>query len=87
MEVWYAELQDERGDAGGNSSRGPLCHARADVPDQSARITVTDEQRGHLPKWGRARDSDAEKTYYVPTCAIVEDDNYRLDSDENGQYV
>eukprot|EP00959_Pyramimonas_sp_CCMP1952_P148003 3097193-Pyramimonas_sp.AAC.1 len=28
------------------------------VPDQSALITVADEQRGHLPKWGRTHDSD-----------------------------
>eukprot|EP00959_Pyramimonas_sp_CCMP1952_P160215 3350915-Pyramimonas_sp.AAC.1 len=57
------------------------------VPDQSALITVADEQRGHLPKRGRARDSDAEKTYYAPVYNMVEDDNYGLDSDENGRYV
>eukprot|EP00959_Pyramimonas_sp_CCMP1952_P110658 2315084-Pyramimonas_sp.AAC.1 len=57
------------------------------VPDQSVLITVADEQWGHLPKWGRTRDPDIEETYYAPLCAMVEDDSYGLDSDENGRYV
>eukprot|EP00959_Pyramimonas_sp_CCMP1952_P357401 7484088-Pyramimonas_sp.AAC.1 len=57
------------------------------VPDQSSLITVADEQRGHLPKWGRAHDPDAEETGYAPLCTMVEDDSYGLDSDENGPYV
>eukprot|EP00959_Pyramimonas_sp_CCMP1952_P102087 2135402-Pyramimonas_sp.AAC.1 len=57
------------------------------VPYQSALITVADEQRDPLPKWGRTHDSDTEETYYVPVCAMVEDDNYGLDSDENGRSV
>eukprot|EP00959_Pyramimonas_sp_CCMP1952_P338911 7097446-Pyramimonas_sp.AAC.1 len=57
------------------------------VLDQSVLITVADEQRGHLPKWGRTRDSVTEETYYAPICTVVEDDNYGLDSDENGQHV
>eukprot|EP00959_Pyramimonas_sp_CCMP1952_P165668 3462704-Pyramimonas_sp.AAC.1 len=57
------------------------------VPDQSVLITVADEQRGQLPKWGRTRDPDAEETYYAPLYTIVEDDSYGPDSDENGRYV
>eukprot|EP00959_Pyramimonas_sp_CCMP1952_P364786 7639192-Pyramimonas_sp.AAC.1 len=57
------------------------------VPDQSVLITVADDQRGRLPKWGRARDSDTEETYYVPMCTMVEGDTYGLDSDEDGRYV
>eukprot|EP00959_Pyramimonas_sp_CCMP1952_P015420 326698-Pyramimonas_sp.AAC.1 len=33
------------------------------VPDQSVLIFVADEQRGHLPKWGRTRDPDTEETH------------------------
>eukprot|EP00959_Pyramimonas_sp_CCMP1952_P012244 258381-Pyramimonas_sp.AAC.1 len=36
------------------------------VPDQSVLITVAGEQWGHLPKWGRIHDSDAEETYCAP---------------------
>eukprot|EP00959_Pyramimonas_sp_CCMP1952_P249496 5215561-Pyramimonas_sp.AAC.1 len=43
------------------------------VPDQSVLITVADEQRGHLPKWGRTRDSDTEETYHFPMRSMVED--------------
>eukprot|EP00959_Pyramimonas_sp_CCMP1952_P126999 2656092-Pyramimonas_sp.AAC.1 len=57
------------------------------VPDESALITVSGEQRGRLPKWGRARDSDTEETCYAPMCTMVEDDNYGVDSDETGRYV
>eukprot|EP00959_Pyramimonas_sp_CCMP1952_P286400 5988517-Pyramimonas_sp.AAC.1 len=57
------------------------------VPYQSALITVADEQRGCLPKWGRTHDSDTEETYYVPICTVVEDDSYGLDSYENGPFV
>eukprot|EP00959_Pyramimonas_sp_CCMP1952_P087174 1823919-Pyramimonas_sp.AAC.1 len=57
------------------------------IPDQNVLITVADEQRGHLPKWGRTRDSDTEETYYVPMCTMVEGDNCGLDSDENGRSV
>eukprot|EP00959_Pyramimonas_sp_CCMP1952_P128204 2680983-Pyramimonas_sp.AAC.1 len=57
------------------------------VPDQSVLTTVADEQRGHLPKWGRTHDSDTEETYYAPMSIMVEDDNYGLDSDENSRHV
>eukprot|EP00959_Pyramimonas_sp_CCMP1952_P046519 971628-Pyramimonas_sp.AAC.1 len=57
------------------------------VPDQSALITVADEQRERLPKKGRTRDSDAEETHYVPMRTMVEDDSCGLDSNENGRYV
>eukprot|EP00959_Pyramimonas_sp_CCMP1952_P471602 9498673-Pyramimonas_sp.AAC.1 len=57
------------------------------VPDQSALLTVADEQRGHLPKWGCAHDPDAEETYYASLCTMVKDDSYGLDSDENGPCV
>eukprot|EP00959_Pyramimonas_sp_CCMP1952_P081953 1712114-Pyramimonas_sp.AAC.1 len=57
------------------------------IPDQSVLITVADEQRGHLPRWGRTRDSDTEETYYAPIRTMVEDDSYGLDSDENGRSV
>eukprot|EP00959_Pyramimonas_sp_CCMP1952_P117048 2446721-Pyramimonas_sp.AAC.1 len=45
------------------------------VPDQSALITVADEQRGQLPKRGRTRDPDTEETYYAPLCSMIEDDS------------
>eukprot|EP00959_Pyramimonas_sp_CCMP1952_P335776 7030953-Pyramimonas_sp.AAC.1 len=43
------------------------------IPDSSAHITIADEQRGHLPKWGHPHDSDIEETYHVPLCPAVED--------------
>eukprot|EP00959_Pyramimonas_sp_CCMP1952_P011735 246837-Pyramimonas_sp.AAC.1 len=57
------------------------------VPDQSALISAAAEQRGYLPKWGRTHAPDAEETYYAPTCTIIEDDIYGVDSDEHGRYV
>eukprot|EP00959_Pyramimonas_sp_CCMP1952_P359491 7527683-Pyramimonas_sp.AAC.1 len=57
------------------------------IPGHSVLITVAEEQRGHLPKWGRPRDSHTEETYHVPLCSMVEDCSYGLDSGESGQYV
>eukprot|EP00959_Pyramimonas_sp_CCMP1952_P185359 3875864-Pyramimonas_sp.AAC.1 len=57
------------------------------VPDHSALITVAEEQRGHLPKWGHPRGSDTEETYHVSLCPMVDDCSYGLDSDEHEQYV
>eukprot|EP00959_Pyramimonas_sp_CCMP1952_P466824 9490598-Pyramimonas_sp.AAC.1 len=57
------------------------------VPYHSVLITVAEEKRGHLPKWGHPRDSDSEETFHVPMCSIVDDYSYGLDLDENGQYV
>eukprot|EP00959_Pyramimonas_sp_CCMP1952_P252621 5278025-Pyramimonas_sp.AAC.1 len=57
------------------------------IPDNSVLITVAEEQREHLPKWGHPHDSDIEETYHVPACPTVEDCSNGLDPDENGQYL
>lgn len=43
------------------------------VTDNSALVTVAEEQRGHLPTWGYPRDSDIEETYHAPLCPTDED--------------
>eukprot|EP00959_Pyramimonas_sp_CCMP1952_P371863 7787067-Pyramimonas_sp.AAC.1 len=59
-------------------------HQRTSIPylHRCVLNTVADEQRGHLPKRGRDRDSDTEETHYVSMCTMVEDDNCGLDTDE-----
>eukprot|EP00959_Pyramimonas_sp_CCMP1952_P246958 5161460-Pyramimonas_sp.AAC.1 len=66
MEVWYAEPQEERELLEAPPPEGLFTIPTQVVPNQSVLITVADEQRGHLPKWGRTRDSDIEETYYAP---------------------
>eukprot|EP00959_Pyramimonas_sp_CCMP1952_P366402 7673980-Pyramimonas_sp.AAC.1 len=39
------------------------------ITGSSVLVTVAEEQRGHLPKWGYPRDSDIEETYHVPPCS------------------
>eukprot|EP00959_Pyramimonas_sp_CCMP1952_P456523 9473304-Pyramimonas_sp.AAC.1 len=53
----------------------------------SALVTIAEEQRGHLPKWGYSRDSDIEEASHGSLCSRDEDHSYGLDSDENGRYV
>eukprot|EP00959_Pyramimonas_sp_CCMP1952_P103642 2167310-Pyramimonas_sp.AAC.1 len=60
MQVWYAELQEERELLVAAPPEDLFTIPTQMVPDRSVLITVADEQRGHLPKWGRTRDSDAE---------------------------
>eukprot|EP00959_Pyramimonas_sp_CCMP1952_P332375 6959944-Pyramimonas_sp.AAC.1 len=61
MEVWRAELREERELLESTPPENLFAIPAHAVPDQSALITVADEQRGHLWKWGRTRDSDAEE--------------------------
>eukprot|EP00959_Pyramimonas_sp_CCMP1952_P018180 384986-Pyramimonas_sp.AAC.1 len=62
MEVWHAELQGEE-ELLEATPLGDLFTVPAHIiPDHSVLITVAKEQRGHLPRWGRPRDSDAETT-------------------------
>eukprot|EP00959_Pyramimonas_sp_CCMP1952_P283359 5923676-Pyramimonas_sp.AAC.1 len=87
MEVWYAELQEERELLVAAPPEDLFTIPTQMVPYQRVLIIVAFEQRGHLPKWGRTRDSDTEETHYAPMCTMVEDDSYGLHSDENGPYV
>eukprot|EP00959_Pyramimonas_sp_CCMP1952_P073035 1525857-Pyramimonas_sp.AAC.1 len=80
MEVRSAELQTERELLEATPPEDLFTMPTQMVPDQSALITVADEQRGHLPNWGRTHDSDTEEAYYVLIRTMVEDDNYGLDS-------
>eukprot|EP00959_Pyramimonas_sp_CCMP1952_P155166 3246584-Pyramimonas_sp.AAC.1 len=85
-EAWSAELQEERELLVATPPEDLSTIPTHMVSYQSVLIiTVADGKRGHLAKWGRTRDSDTEETYYVPMCTMVEDDSYRLDSDENGR--
>eukprot|EP00959_Pyramimonas_sp_CCMP1952_P366631 7678507-Pyramimonas_sp.AAC.1 len=84
MEVWYAQLREEKELLEAAPLEELFTVPTQMVPDQSVLITVADEQRGHLPKWGRTHDPNAEETYFAPFCALVEDDSRGLDSDENG---
>eukprot|EP00959_Pyramimonas_sp_CCMP1952_P179567 3754290-Pyramimonas_sp.AAC.1 len=84
MEVWYAELQDENELLEATPPEDLFRMPAQMVPDRSSLITVADEQRGHLPKWGRTRDSDAEETHHVPRVSMVEDCSYGLYAYENG---
>eukprot|EP00959_Pyramimonas_sp_CCMP1952_P078131 1633340-Pyramimonas_sp.AAC.1 len=55
--------------------------------DNSALVTVADEQCGHLPAWGNPQDISTTETHHAPVCSTGEDDSYGLDSDEQGQCV
>eukprot|EP00959_Pyramimonas_sp_CCMP1952_P045766 956314-Pyramimonas_sp.AAC.1 len=70
MEVWHAELQDDRELLEAAPPEDFFAMPAQMVLDQGARITAADEQRGHLPKRGRTRDSDAEETYSAPMCTM-----------------
>eukprot|EP00959_Pyramimonas_sp_CCMP1952_P340636 7134426-Pyramimonas_sp.AAC.1 len=61
MEVRSAELQKERELLEATPPEDLFTIPIQMVPGQSALITVADEQWGHLPKWGRTRDSDTEE--------------------------
>eukprot|EP00959_Pyramimonas_sp_CCMP1952_P438910 9188986-Pyramimonas_sp.AAC.1 len=61
MEVRHAELREERDLLEAAPLEDLFAVPTHMVPDQSALITVADEQRGHLPKWGRTHDPDAEQ--------------------------
>eukprot|EP00959_Pyramimonas_sp_CCMP1952_P422888 8858633-Pyramimonas_sp.AAC.1 len=52
MEVWYAELQDEKELLEATPPEDLFAMPAHMVPDQSVLIAVADEQRGHLPKVG-----------------------------------
>eukprot|EP00959_Pyramimonas_sp_CCMP1952_P294059 6150410-Pyramimonas_sp.AAC.1 len=66
MEMRCAELQEERELLDASPPEDLFTIPTQVAPDQSALITVADEQRGHLPKWGRTHDPDTEETYYAP---------------------
>eukprot|EP00959_Pyramimonas_sp_CCMP1952_P140292 2935533-Pyramimonas_sp.AAC.1 len=87
MEVWCAALQEGMKLLEATPPDNLFAMPTHIVPYQGVLITVADEQRGRLPKWGRTRNSDNEEAYCVPMCTMVEDDNYGLDSDENWQSV
>eukprot|EP00959_Pyramimonas_sp_CCMP1952_P061699 1289178-Pyramimonas_sp.AAC.1 len=70
MEVWHAELREERELLEAAPLEYLFTVPAQMVPDQSVLIIVADEQRGHLPKWGRTRDPDTEETYYAPLCTM-----------------
>eukprot|EP00959_Pyramimonas_sp_CCMP1952_P059610 1245091-Pyramimonas_sp.AAC.1 len=59
MEVRHAELQNEKELPAATPPEDLIAIPAQMYPDQSKLITVADEQRGRLPKWGRARDFDA----------------------------
>eukprot|EP00959_Pyramimonas_sp_CCMP1952_P464802 9487220-Pyramimonas_sp.AAC.1 len=87
MEVWYTELHDKR-ELLEATPVDDLCAVPTHmITDDSVLVTVAEEQRGRLPKWGYSRDPGTEETYHVPLCSTVEDHSHGLDSDENGQYV
>eukprot|EP00959_Pyramimonas_sp_CCMP1952_P363129 7604039-Pyramimonas_sp.AAC.1 len=52
LEVWHAELREEKALLEATPLEDLFTVPTHMVPDQSVRITVADEQRGHLPKWG-----------------------------------
>eukprot|EP00959_Pyramimonas_sp_CCMP1952_P109587 2292213-Pyramimonas_sp.AAC.1 len=84
MEVRHRELQDERELLEGTPLEDLLTVLTYMILDNSALITVTGEQPGHLPKWGHPRDSDVEESYSVPLCStVVFCSSYGLDSNEN----
>eukprot|EP00959_Pyramimonas_sp_CCMP1952_P298189 6237131-Pyramimonas_sp.AAC.1 len=53
MEVWYAELREEKELLEAAPPEEPFTVPAQMIPDQSALITVAGEHRWHLPKWGR----------------------------------
>eukprot|EP00959_Pyramimonas_sp_CCMP1952_P068595 1431719-Pyramimonas_sp.AAC.1 len=57
------------------------------ITDNSALVTVAEEQPGHRPAWGHPRSSDIEETYHVPLCSTGEGHSYGLDSDESGPSI
>eukprot|EP00959_Pyramimonas_sp_CCMP1952_P349903 7331241-Pyramimonas_sp.AAC.1 len=87
MEVWYTELHEERELLEATPSYDLYTVPAHMITDNSALVTVAEEQRGRLPKRGYPRDSDIEESYHVPLCSAVEDHSYGLDSDENGPDV
>eukprot|EP00959_Pyramimonas_sp_CCMP1952_P274638 5741078-Pyramimonas_sp.AAC.1 len=64
MEVRCAELQDEQELLEATPLEDLSTMPAQMVPDHRVLITVAEEQRGTLPKWGRPRDSDTEETYH-----------------------
>eukprot|EP00959_Pyramimonas_sp_CCMP1952_P150225 3143751-Pyramimonas_sp.AAC.1 len=70
MEVWHAELREAK-ELLEAAPLGELFTVPTQmVPDQSALTTVADEQRGHLPTWGRTHDRDTEETCFAALCAL-----------------
>eukprot|EP00959_Pyramimonas_sp_CCMP1952_P182213 3809837-Pyramimonas_sp.AAC.1 len=84
VEAWCAKLQGEKELLEATPPEDLFTIPTHMVPHQSALITVADEQRGHLPKWGRTHDSDIEETYDVLMCSMVEDCSYGPESCETG---
>eukprot|EP00959_Pyramimonas_sp_CCMP1952_P127748 2672023-Pyramimonas_sp.AAC.1 len=80
MEVWYTEIRDERELLEATPLEDLFTVPAHMIPDKGVLITVAEEQRGHLPKWGRPRDSDIEETYHAPLCSTVEDCSCGVDS-------
>eukprot|EP00959_Pyramimonas_sp_CCMP1952_P399191 8364752-Pyramimonas_sp.AAC.1 len=70
LEVWHAELREEKGLLEPTPLEDIFTVPTHMVPDQSVLVTVADEQRGHLPKWGRTHGPDIEETYSAPLCTM-----------------
>eukprot|EP00959_Pyramimonas_sp_CCMP1952_P348220 7293991-Pyramimonas_sp.AAC.1 len=63
MEVRHAEQQNEKGLLEATPLEDLFAMPAQMLPDHSALITAAEEQQGHLPEWGRPRDSDTEETH------------------------
>eukprot|EP00959_Pyramimonas_sp_CCMP1952_P347166 7271389-Pyramimonas_sp.AAC.1 len=69
MEVWYTELREERELFEATPLDDLHTVPTHMITDNSALVMVAEEQRGHLPAWGRPRDSHAEETHHVLLCS------------------
>eukprot|EP00959_Pyramimonas_sp_CCMP1952_P392429 8223327-Pyramimonas_sp.AAC.1 len=86
MEMRHTELQDER-ELLEATPTGELYTAPTHmITDNSLLVTVSGEQRGHLPTWVNLQDTGTTETCHVPLCSTDESDSYGLDSDEHGHY-
>eukprot|EP00959_Pyramimonas_sp_CCMP1952_P274906 5746836-Pyramimonas_sp.AAC.1 len=64
MALWCAELQDERELPEATPIDELYTAPTERIADISALVTVAEEQRGHLPKWGNPLDTYTTETYH-----------------------
>eukprot|EP00959_Pyramimonas_sp_CCMP1952_P094323 1973056-Pyramimonas_sp.AAC.2 len=57
------------------------------ITGNSVLVAAPEEQRAHVPTWGKPRDIYASETYYVSLFSAGEDDSCGLGSHEHGQCV
>eukprot|EP00959_Pyramimonas_sp_CCMP1952_P323819 6777148-Pyramimonas_sp.AAC.1 len=87
IEVWHTELQDER-----ELLQATPVEEFDSIPthmtsDNSALVTVADEQQEHLPARGNPQSTSTAETHHVLLCSRDDDDSYGLDFDEHGHCV